>query len=461
MIDDVVDGKSEEIVGFVNAAPLLVDVDHALLCTELPREAFWAALGHDFNATLRAVFTSGATSRQAKLAVISDLQVNLLPLCPKGVEKITKAVDEGRTVTLFSAADQSLVEALAGRLGLGGDHLGVQAGLRENRTEVEQAVLHQSPAGFDLLCGPRTSDPLYAAATSAEDVAFRWSAASLVKELRPHQWAKNGLLLLPLIAAQMLFSPALFPVLLAILAFSAGASAIYGINDFLDLSADRQHPQKRFRPVAAGALPIRIAFRSSLVAAGLAIVLGGLADPRVAGLVVFYMLLSLIYSLHLKSRRWVDLGALVALFLLRVAAGAVAAGVAVSPWLALSVAFFFFTLAIVKRLTALVRAPIKGRLLGRGYDLRDMQTLYFLGLAGAILAVAAFLTFSYAGDIADLYTRPWALRLAALPVALWLVRMVRLAVAGQEDFDPLVFVAHDRGGLMIVTLGIGLCVLAL
>ena len=184
-------------------------------------------------------------------------------------------------------------------------------------------------------------------------------SASLVKELRPHQWAKNGLLLLPLIAAQMLFSSALFPVLVAILAFSAGASAIYAINDLLDLRVDLQHPQKLFRPIASGALPIRIAIRSSLVAVILAVLLGAAAGPMVAVLVAVYMLTSLIYSLRLKSLRWVDLVTLVSLFSLRVAAGAVAAGIAVPPWLALSVAFVSLCIRspVTAELTPAANAP--------------------------------------------------------------------------------------------------------
>ena len=323
-----------------NTRLLLVDIDRALLRTELARETFWAALGHDFRATLRAMSAPPA-ARQAAFAHIATPPVDLLPLCPEGAAQVSEAVANGRTVTLFSEADQSLVDGLANRLGLSGRHYGLEPGLRNSRAEVEQALLRQTPAAFDLLPGPLTGSILRGAATLQIEAVCQSALASLVKELRPHQWAKNLLLLLPLIAAQMLFSPALFSVLVAMLAFSAGASAIYVVNDLLDLEADRLHPQKRFRPIAAGTLPIGQAMRVSIAAAVTAVVLAALVAPMVAGLVVTYMLISLVYSLRLKSLRWIDLGALVVLYVLRVGAGAVAAGVGVSPWLGAAVAFTF------------------------------------------------------------------------------------------------------------------------
>jgi len=443
-----------------SARPLLVDIDRALMRTELARESFWVALGRDFRATLRAMPAPPAT-RQAAFANIAAPPVDLLPLCPEVAARVTEAVAAGRTVTLFSGAGQSPVDALANRLGLSGMHFGLEPGLRDSRAEVEQAMLHNAPVAFDLLSGPLTGSVVRGAATLHVEAANPWPFASLVKELRPHQWAKNLLLLLPLISAQMLFSPALFPVLVAMLAFCAGASAIYVVNDLLDLEADRLHPQKRFRPIAAGTLPIGNATRVSIGAALMAVILAALVSPMVAGLVVTYMLISLVYSLHLKSLRWIDLGALVALYLLRVGAGAVAAGVGVSPWLGASVAFIFLTLAVVKRLTALVRAPHHGHLPGRGYTTHHTRALYFLGLAGAALSVTTFLAYCHTGEVAGLYTRLWALKLASMPVALWLVRILRLSLTGQEDFDPLVFVAHDRGGLTIIAVGVGLYLLAL
>ncbi|MCI2398938.1 UbiA family prenyltransferase [Aliiroseovarius subalbicans] len=439
-------------------ATLVVDIDRGLLRTDLSREVLWAALGRDMRATLTAM--RGALGmRQAALAAIAQPRVDLLPICP---EVLTQVQAWPGDVLLFSSADHAVVHAMARHLALPGVHLGVLPITRADRHAVEAAALDLcADAPFQLITGPETGAELRQSAQTRLDTACTWSRVSLLRELRPHQWVKNLLLLLPLIAAQMLFTPAVLPVLGAMVAFALGASAIYIVNDLLDLDADRQHPSKRHRPLASGDLPIGVATWAS---AGLGLAALGTAwavAPVIAALVVLYMVTSLVYSLVLKSLRWVDLAALVALYCLRVATGAVAGGVAVSPWLAGFAAAVFLALAVTKRLTGLARANHGGRLLGRGYDTHHTRALYLIGLSAVVLAVACFGIYSHADEIAALYTRPWALRLAALPAGFWLVRMVRLAVSGREDFDPLVFVARDLVGLGIAGLGIATYLLAL
>lgn len=444
----------------LDKTPLLVDIDRCLMRTEMARESFWAAMGRDFSATMRQVSAPVAV-RQAAFARIANLAIDLLPLDPEITAQVNQARADGRDVTLFAAADQSLVDALAERLNLSGTHFGLQPGTRDTRTAVETAMQSATTAPFNLISGPLTGPALRAAAARDTNTSRPQSPRSLIKELRPHQWVKNGLLLLPLIAAQTLFSPALLPVLLSVVAFCAGASAIYIVNDLLDLEADRLHPTKRNRPIASGALPTGTAYRTSIIAATIAVLLAAAAGPLVAVVVVVYMLTSLVYSLRLKRLRWVDLGTLVGLYCLRMVAGAVAAGVAVSPWLWAFVAATFLILAVVKRLTALVRTPHHAQLPGRGYSRQHIRPLFILGMVGIALSVTTFLAYFHSPEATILYTRPWALRLASLPAALWLVRMLRLSLTGKEDFDPLVFVARDKTGLLIIASAACLYLLAL
>jgi 4-hydroxybenzoate polyprenyltransferase len=243
-------------------------------------------------------------------------------------------------------------------------------------------------------------------------------------------------------------------------AFSLGASAIYIVNDLLDLEADRLHPSKRNRPIASGRLPIRAAMVAS---AGLTVAALGLAyavRPSVAGLIAVYMTSTLIYSLWLKKLRWVDVLTLAVLFMMRVVAGALAAQITLSPWL-LSVVFtVFLTLAVVKRLTELSRQPSRNHMPGRGYDRGDLPVLLKLAVVSVAASLTLFLGYSFSPNAALLYDRPWVLALAAVPMGLWLARVIRLSVQGREDYDPVVFVTHDGPGLALLSLFAGLVVLA-
>ena len=168
------------------------------------------------------------------------------------------------------------------------------------------------------------------------------AAIGLLKALRPRQWVKNLLVFLPLLfAVDLAWTPddltALGPhlVRLAALAaaFCAVAAAVYLVNDLSDRDADRRHPVKRRRPIAAGDLPAPLAWAAALLlaAAGMA-GFAGLGWP-LAVIGAIYLALNLGYSLGLKQLPPVDVLLVASGYVLRTVAGAVAVGVAPSPWL--------------------------------------------------------------------------------------------------------------------------------
>jgi 4-hydroxybenzoate polyprenyltransferase len=277
-----------------------------------------------------------------------------------------------------------------------------------------------------------------------------WRLADLLRALRPHQWVKNVLLLLPMIAAHDFGLATLLPVLAGTACFSAAASSIYLVNDLLDLDADRQHATKRRRPFASGAVPIGAGMAASLGLGGGAL-LGALAlSPGFAGVVAVYMALSLAYSLRLKRMRWVDVTVLATLYTLRVVAGAVAGAVAVTTTMLVFVFPVFLTLGCVKRLVELARAEGEGRLPGRGYAPSDRGDLLNVAGIGVVGAVVIFMLYSVSPQGRALYPTTWILWAAAVPLAAWLVRMVRLGWLGRMDYDPIVFALRDKAGIGIV-----------
>ena len=477
------DPMQTEAPGAPDTTPLVLDVDGTLLRTDMLYESFWAAMGQDMGATLATLGKRWSAPNLLKheLCDIAAPNVELLPMRAEIVALAEAARREGRPVYLASGSDHGLVEAVAQRLDLPGAHFGSDGSRNLTEETKAQALVERfGEGGFDYAGNSNADLPAWGAARRAiavspgpglrhrleamdkpvEIVEDRAGFAALWKEMRPHQWIKNLLLFLPLLVAHEFGPQAVLAALMAAVAFSIGASSIYLVNDMLDLEADRLHPEKRNRPIASGALPIRNAMVASAALVALALGLAWLAGPPVAGLTLLYMATSLTYSLWLKKKRWVDLLSLAFMFLLRVLTGAVASQVAV-PLVVLGFVFaVFFTLACVKRMTALARAVNHGKLPGRGYGPGDFRTLEWVSALGVGMSAALFLVYAFSGHSAGLYASQEILAVAVLPLALWLFRVVRLSELGQENYDPIQFVTHDRTGLLIAALGVGMVVLA-
>jgi len=172
----------------------------------------------------------------------------------------------------------------------------------------------------------------------------------LARALRPHQWTKNLLVFAALVFAQRMgHAGDVVRAAIAFLLFCAASSATYLFNDVCDAESDRQHPLKRLRPVASGALPAPMALAVSL-ALGVVAVGGGMAlRVPLGGAVAAYLALQLGYSLFLKHVVIVDVLCISASFVLRAAAGAAALDVEFSSWLFMSTALLALFLALAKR----------------------------------------------------------------------------------------------------------------
>ncbi|MCC7013423.1 MAG: decaprenyl-phosphate phosphoribosyltransferase [Planctomycetes bacterium] len=181
---------------------------------------------------------------------------------------------------------------------------------------------------------------------------------ALLRAMRPQQWVKNIFVLAAVAFARADLSapraPGLGDVYRSLFAFAAfclGASAIYLVNDVLDVESDRAHPTKRHRPIAAGEVSVALAMIGCVVCVALALTLGWLAggEPRVVWIVGSYIALNFAYSVKLKHIVLVDAFCIASGFILRVEAGALAAHADVSRWLILCTLFLSLFLALCKR----------------------------------------------------------------------------------------------------------------
>ncbi|MCV2893046.1 UbiA family prenyltransferase [Lentibacter sp. XHP0401] len=378
-----------------------------LLRTNPGLEYFWGTLGVNPKAALASLASGEKPDGEV-------LRVDLLPLDADVLTEIAKLKAAGQRVALSTAVHPEIAEALAAEHGL----------------ELSDA--------------------------KGETRVQSWNMAALLKAIRPHQWVKNILLLLPLLAAHRFDGASIGLALLGMIAFSAAASSIYVVNDLVDLEADRLHPKKCKRPFASGTVPLTVGMLAGLLLVSVALGVGAYLGPKFLAVTVLYVFVSVAYSMRLKRMRWVDIAMLASLYSVRVVAGAAAAGVAVSGAMLFFIFPVFLTLGAVKRLTELTLATNDERLPGRGYGRPDRGKLLNFAVVSMISALVIFFIYSHSAQAHALYPDRWFLWLAMVPLAAWLFRMVRLGYYGKQDYDPIVFALSDKRGIGLILITLSL-----
>jgi phosphoserine phosphatase len=254
---------------------LAVDLDGTLLRTDSLWESLLLLLRERplSLGPLVLALLKGRAEFKAHVAELTLPDVAALPLNEPLLDWLADERRSGRHLVLATAADQRIAAAVAERVGLFDAVLASDAGRNlKGGSKANALVTRFGRGGFDYAGDAYADLPVWRAARRAivvggpalERAARRVAEvervfapgqgrpAALLRALRPHQWAKNLLILLPLLAAHRLDAPGLLAAVLAFIAFGLTASAVYLINDLLDLGADRRHPRKCRRPFASG-----------------------------------------------------------------------------------------------------------------------------------------------------------------------------------------------------------------
>lgn len=263
-------------------------------------------------------------------------------------------------------------------------------------------------------------------------------AGALIRTLRPKQWIKNLFVAAPLVFARHLGEPVYtIKTALAVLAFCALSGAVYAFNDVRDADADRLHPTKRHRPIAAGELSERAALIwSGALALG---ALGGcfLLSWKLGAIAAVYLLQNVAYTLKLKQVAFVDVSLIASGFLLRVLAGAAAIAVPASGWLLLCTALLALFLGFGKRAHELAWTGRSGRdtvtrAALAGYTL-DVLKVAMLILAG--LTCSAFVAYTIDEHTIAFFATDRLIYSAPF-VALGIIRFLCLALWWPKDDSP-------------------------
>jgi len=276
----------------------------------------------------------------------------------------------------------------------------------------------------------------------------------IVSEIRVRQWVKNLLVFLPtLLAYRFLDGGPLLHSSLAFFAFSFGASAVYVLNDILDLEADRHHPEKKHRPFASGQLPLSAGYVMIPVLLAASMGLAVLLPRDFAVTLLAYFVATSLYSFLLKQIALVDILLLASLYTLRIIAGSAATGIAVSEWLLAFSMFLFLSLAAVKRYVELLRLRQRindsehegeARIKRRGYFADDLELIVQMGLSSGYIAVLVLALYISSDTVAELYDRPQVLWFVCPLLLYWISRIWLLAHRGILQEDPLSFAVNDR-----------------
>ena len=414
-----------------------------------------------------------------------SLDAATLPYRPELLEHLRTCRAKGRRIVLWAGLEADLGQAVAQHLGLFDAVLASGEGGPEARQDNRGRLqAHFGPGGFDYLGNGDTLLPVLEAASrgylvdaspavarrvrSLGDKAAvlsrrpaRWRA--LIKAVRPHQWAKNALVLVPVLVAPGL--PSLRQILLGVVAaisFSLCASAGYVLNDLVDVDADRAHRSKRRRPFASGALPVVYGPPLFLGLIAVSVGLALLALPLgFLGMLAVYFVATLAYSFRWKSMLMVDVVVLAWLYTHRVLAGGIATSTHISAWLLAFSMFIFLSLAFAKRYVELRQSMDKGgKLHSRGYHTGDLEMVASMGPAAGYLAALVFCLY-VEGDAGALNYRTPVLLWFICPVLLyWISRIWFLAHRGQLEDDPVKFALTDRASLACAALIAGVAAAA-
>ena len=453
------------------ALPLVVDLDGTLVANDILVETASQLVSHHPARAweLLGWLRRGKAHAKHRLWDAAPIDVSGLSYHQELLTWIREERARGRTIVLASATDERALVAINDHLGLFDVLLGTDPDTNlRSQAKADALVRLYGEQGYEYVGNSSHDLEVWSHAAvahvatrnrsilaKAERVApvgrtfppVRPSRNPWLRALRPHQWVKNLLILIPLFTAQRITEvSSVVNALLALLVFSLAASSVYVLNDLADVENDRLHPTKRERPFAAGAHSLVQGWVAWPLLAVLALGLGfGLLGPVFGLTLTNYLVATTAYSFWIKRQPIADVLTLAGLYTIRIAAGAAAIGVAVSLWLLSFSLFLFLSLALVKRVSELSRVRTSGATMsGRGYAVDDLELLSSYGVATSIASVVVFTLFIYDPRTAQMYATPLLLW-GSVPVLLgWIMRVWLKAHRGQMDEDPIVFAIRDR-----------------
>lgn len=412
----------------------------------------------------------GKAHFKQKIADAVNPNVQTLPYNQRLIDWLVEQRTHGAMLVLATASDIRLARQIASHLAMFDDVIGTQDLNLAGAHKRDALVARYGERGFEYVGNSSADIRVWESASVAHIVNPERGvlaraggvgrmgevfddqlsyAKGLRKAFRLHQWAKNLLVFVPLLAAHKFTDLHLVVSgVLAFLCFGACASSVYLLNDMLDLQEDRRHRTKRNRPLAAGTFPMfhAMLWIPALLFISFAVALVWL--PLKFSLVLLgYYVLTLAYSLVLKRAVMIDVVVLAMLYTTRVVAGTAAMSLKPTFWILAFCMFIFLSLALVKRYTELYEIRERGKqekTPGRGYLASDFELLASLGGAAGYTSVLVLALYINDPQAHVLYRHPHWLWAACPLLLFWLSRVWIIAHRGEMHDDPIVYALRDR-----------------
>ena len=466
--------------------PVCVDVDGTLIAGDVLWESFATLARQRPLTALRVLLTLTRGRAHFKQCVAEHVTVDPTSLLYREelLEELRELNRRGVPLVLATAGDRGPAQAIADHLQIFSEVIASdgRSNLKGQR-KADALIERFGNGGFDYIGNDWADLPIWRVAASATIVA---APSRLVKQLasehstsprviaprrrstwwafitalRPHQWVKNALVFVPVIAGHQLFRLDMVAAsVLTFVAFSLSASAIYLLNDISDVAADRLHQRKRRRAFASGEVGIPVGVFASLVLLTASLLVAGFGvSTWLVAVVVAYVVTTTAYSLRLKRKPVVDIFTLTGLYLIRIVAGGVAAGIQLTTWLLAFALFLFLSLAFVKRYTELLGT--KKYLPGREYGPEDGMWMQSIGTSAGYMAVLVLALYVSSPEVTALYSRPDVLWLLCPLLLFWVTRLWFRAGRGLVHDDPVVDALRDRFGYLLMVTAAVIFVLA-
>lgn len=462
--------------------PLVVDLDHTLIKTDLLVESFFGFVSRSPFGVFKLPrwLFNGKAFLKSKLAEVVDIDVSTLPYDEMVLARIREARTRGRPVYLASASNQRFVKAIADHLGLFEGWFASDGAINlSGATKAALLVNEFGEGGFDYIGNSQADLKVWSRAATAivvgsngrierqlgmlaneiERVATDKKRFGWFRLLRPHQWAKNALVAVPLLTAHKFSMTSIETVVFAAMAFSALASSVYILNDLLDIQADRSHPTKRNRPFASGEVSFLTGAIAALVCLCVSIIIGISISLQFLTVLGVYLATTAAYSLVLKRKMLIDAITLAGLYTIRVIGGAVAINVPMSEWLMGFSTFIFLSLALIKRYSEMALRFDKGLPdpTNRNYRTGDLPVIAALAAAAGYCAIIVMSLYLSSDTVRSLYTHPAVLWLVCPLLLYWISRMLMLSHRRLVNDDPILFAVRDKiswlTGFLILVVG--------
>ena len=453
---------------------LFVDLDGTLIAGDIAQESLAQATRDPqvFRDAVLGYVSGGLSGLKRSLAENAAPDVATLPYREEVLDYLRVARNSGRRIVLATATDITIARQVAAHLGLFDDVIGTVPGRNLKGAAKLEAIREMAQGPFEYLGDSDADIPVWRFAEksgfvspspaarremerSADSVSFQLdkemtTAAALIKAMRPHQWAKNVLVFVPILFAhEYMHFDVLVAGILAFVCFSLCASGVYLINDIADIQSDRRHATKHKRPFAAGHLSIRHGLMAAVVLLASAVFGAFILVNVLFGVVITgYAILTTAYTFLLKRFSTIDVVALSLLYTVRILAGSAATLLAPSPWLLSFSLFFFLSLAYMKRyieLDGISSTEVEDvRLPSRNYYASELQLVLTFGIANGALSILTLAQYVNSTSVYAYYATPFMLWLIVPVMMFWIYRSWTWASRGKIGDDPVVFALRDN-----------------